>query len=251
MRRANEIMKTVGAAIETALALVLFTAGIWTCLWIIREAGYDARETATVEVMAASAVEDAPHGIEIYREGEGEPPAWYDPTEPMAAEYSASYRQVTETNNEAVSAPVCEDFGVAEQVKITGWDGHTLEPWELDLFSRIVYLEFLGCSQECFEAGVDSVLRLWESEYFGKTLGETLTATAENGARVYTTYDYVWATEYDAAALAEIRALCEERFYNAPVWIAPFFQLHFYPSWAQPCYMIDGVYFSTFMEGTR
>ena len=249
MRRANEIMKTAGAVIETALALVLFTAGIWTCLWIIREAGYDARETATVEIMAASAVEDAPHGIEIYREGEGEPPAWYDPDEPMAAEYSASCRQVTETNNEAVSAPVCEDFGVAEQVKITGWDGHALEPWELDLFSRIVYLEFWGCSRECCEAGADAILRLWESEYFGKTLGETLTARTENGALAYSTYAMVWQVEYDRDGLAWCRELCEERFLNAPQYEAPFFQLYGFPSWACPCYVIDGVYFSTFKVG--
>lgn len=126
-----------------------------------------------------------------------------------------------------------------------GWDGHGAEAWELDLFARIVYLEFWGTSPECCEAGADSILRLWESGYFGDTLGGVLSARAENGALVYTTYGFVWDAEYDPDGLAEMRELCEIRFMNGPEWGAEFFQLYGFPEWAVPCYEIDGVYFST------
>ena len=128
---------------------------------------------------------------------------------------------------------------------IWGWDGRYCELWEMDLFARIMYLEFWGTSPECCEAGVDSVLRMLESGYFGDSLGAVLSARCETGALVYSTYAYVWEWEYDTQGLADMRALCEERFATGPVWIAPFFQLYYYPSWAVPCYQLDGVYFST------
>ena len=128
---------------------------------------------------------------------------------------------------------------------IWGWDGRYCELWEMDLFARIMYLEFWGTSPECCEAGVDSVLRLLESGYFGSSLGAVLSARCETGALVYSTYAYVWEWEYDTQGLADMRALCEERFSTGPVWIAPFFQLYYYPAWAVPCYQLDGVYFST------
>lgn len=128
---------------------------------------------------------------------------------------------------------------------IWGWDNRYCELWEMDLFSRIAYLEFWGTSEECCKAGVDSILRLWESGYFGDSLGATLTATCETGAYVYSTYAYAWAWTYDPQGLADMRKLCEDRFTNGPVYTAPFFQLWYYPSWAVPCYQIDNVFFST------
>ena len=128
---------------------------------------------------------------------------------------------------------------------IWGWDGRYCELWEMDLFARIMYLEFWGTSPECCEAGVDSVLRMLESGYFGDSLGAVLSARCETGALVYSTYAYVREWEYDTQGLADMRALCEERFTNGPVWIAPFFQLFHYPSWAVPYYQLDGVFFST------
>ena len=226
-----------GAVGKIALGLILFVILFSLTFWMMREAGWaekDRRKAENVGVMATSVEEepaneaDGLNGIEIYCEGDGEPPAWYDPDEPMAAAWSA------ETDDGFI-----------------GWGGRRADEWELDLMARIVYLEFLGCSQTCCEAGVDSILRLWESEYFGKTLGETLTATAENGELAYTTYGYVWAAHYDPGDLAWCRSLCEERFKSGPAWTAPFFQLYFYPTWAVPCYEIDLVYFSTFREGTR
>ena len=207
---------------------------------------------------------------ELYIEGEGPTPAWYMPDEPMAAEWEASCQQVAEANNEAVFGDSVitsdEDLQVTEAeahppvgidaggidwnlcTSLTGWDGHRAEIWELDLYARIMYLEFWGTSPECCEAGADSILRLWESGYYGPTLGDTLTARAEDGSLVYSPYAYVWDWEYDPAGLAEMRALCEERFYNGPEWDAPFFRLWYYHPWAVDMYEIDGVYFST-VEG--
>lgn len=205
---------------------------------------------------------------EHYTEGEGPAPEWWMPDEPMAAvwedcllpgksEEEASCGQVTEANNEAGSGDSGELSQGAEKVKdigcpdwsadsaVTGWDGRRAEAWELDLYSRIMYLEFWGTSPECCEAGADSMLRLWESGYFGSTLGGVLSAVTETGAYCYSTYPAVWATEYDPDGLAEMRELCAERFAGGPEWDAAFFQLGGYPDWACPMYELDGVYFST------
>lgn len=125
-----------------------------------------------------------------------------------------------------------------------GWDGRLAEEWELDLYARIVYLEFWGTSQECTEAGADSILRLWELGEYGDTLGELLMAQYAPGYYVYSPMAYVWDWEYDAEGLADIRALCEERFANGPEWCAPYFRLWYYHDWAVPAYQLDNVYFS-------
>lgn len=125
-----------------------------------------------------------------------------------------------------------------------GWDGRLAEEWELDLYARIVYLEFWGTSQECTEAGADSILRLWELGEYGDTLGELLSAQYAPGYYVYSPYAYVWDWTYDAEGLADIRALCEERFANGPEWCAPYFRLWYYHDWAVPAYQLDNVYFS-------
>lgn len=176
--------------------------------------------------------------IDTYTEGEGPAPAWYRPDEPMAAEWRASEPH----------PPVGIDAGGIDWnlcTDLVGWDGHRMEVWEMDLYSRIVYLEFWGTSPECCEAGADSILRLWESGYYGPRISDTLTARAEDGSLVYSPYAYVWDWEYDPEGLADMRALCEDRFYNGPDWSAPFFRLDHYHDWAVPMYEIDNVYFST------
>ena len=176
--------------------------------------------------------------IDTYTEGEGPAPEWYRPDEPMAAEWRASEPH----------PPVGIDCGGIDWnlcTDLEGWDGHRMEAWEMDLYSRIVYLEFWGTSPECCEAGADSILRLWESGYYGPRISDTLTARAEDGSLVYSPYAYVWGWEYDPQGLADMRALCEDRFYNGPEWSAPFFRLNYYHDWAVPCYEIDNVYFST------
>ena len=184
---------------------------------------------------------------EHYTEGEGPAPEWWNPGEPMAAEWEDSKSDPTqiqpESNMIQRTDAGCPDWNVDSAV--TGWDGRRAEAWELDLYSRIMYLEFWGCSPECCEAGADSMLRLWESGYFGSTLGGVLSAVTETGAYCYSTYPAVWAAEYDPEGLAEMRALCAERFAGGPEWDAAFFQLGGYPDWAVPCYELDGVYFST------
>ena len=176
--------------------------------------------------------------IDTYTEGEGPAPEWYRPDEEMAAEWEAPEPH----------PPVGIDCGGIDWnlcTDLEGWDGHRMDAVEMDAFSRVAYLEFWGTSPECCEAGVDAILRLWESGYYGRTMLDTLSAVTETGAPVFSTWDAVWATDYDPDGLAEMRALCKERFYNGPEWIAPFFRLDHYHDWAVPCYEIDGVYFST------
>ena len=176
--------------------------------------------------------------LDTYTEGEGPAPEWYRPDEPMAAEWRASEPH----------PPVGIDCGGIDWnlcTDLEGWDGHRMEVWEMNLYSRIVYLEFWGTSPECCEAGADSILRLWESGYYGPRISDTLTARAEDGSLVYSPYAYVWDWEFDPEGLADMRALCEDRFYNGPEWSAPFFRLNYYHDWAVPMYEIDNVYFST------
>lgn len=175
--------------------------------------------------------------LPIYTEGDGPAPEWYQPNEPMAAEWEDHFARVTEKVDGG-----CPDWNV--DTTLWGWDGHGMEVWELDLYARIMYLEFWGTSPECCEAGADAILQLWASEYYGRTMYETLSAVTEGGAWVFSTYPAVWATEYDADGLAEMRALCEERFYNGPEWCAPFFRTEYYHPWAIPAYELDGVFFS-------
>lgn len=179
------------------------------------------------------------HRLDTYTEWEGVAPEWYRPWEPMGAEW----REI-----ERFDAG-CPDWNLDST--LYGWDGRTMEAWEMDVFSRIVYLEFNGTEPECMNAGIDSILNLWDSGYFGRTLFDTLSATAENGALVYTTYGYVWEWDYDYGVLEEIKTLCAERFINGPQYGCHFFQLYGFPWWAVPLYEIDQVYFSTFKEGTR
>lgn len=205
----------------------------------------------TTEVYKASGCADeaetAEYRLVYHTEGESPVPVWWDPDEDMAVEWTdntADNARLSHSVDYNARCDVgCPDYNI--ETTIYGWDGHRAEPWELQLMARIVYLEFLGCSQECCEAGVDSILNLWDSGYFSSTLGGTLSATAENGALVYTTYGYVWDWTYDPDDLAWCMSLCEERFYNGPRWNCCFFQLYGYPAWAEPLYCMDGVYFST------
>ena len=170
--------------------------------------------------------------LDSYTEGEGPAPEWWDPEEPMAAEWTAPERHDIG----------CPDWNVDST--LWGWDGHRMEVWEMELFSRIMYLEFWGTSDECCEAGVDSTLLLWDRGEYGATMGELLSAQYAPGYYVYSPYAYVWDWTYDAEGLADMRALCESRFQNGPEWCAPYFRLWYYHEWAEPAYEIDGVYFS-------
>lgn len=198
------------------------------------------RSPAVVRYLGAPEAEEIGTAFQIdtYTEGEGPAPEWYRPDEPMAAEWRASEPH----------PPVGIDCGGIDWnlcTDLEGWDGHRMEVWEMDLYSRIVYLEFWGTSPECCEAGADSILRLWESGYYGPRISDTLTARAEDGSLVYSPYAYVWDWEYDPEGLADMRALCEDRFTGGPEWSAPFFRLNYYHDWAVPMYEIDNVYFST------
>jgi len=203
-----------------------------------------ARYCATVEAVE---IKTAP-AYDEYTEGEGDAPEWWKPEEPMAAEWeepkNADLVLTVEEESEVVTRDAgCPDWNVDST--LWGWDGHGMEVWEMDLFSRIVYLEFWGTSEACVEAGIDSMLLLWNMGEYGRTMGELLSAQYAPGYYVYSPYAYVWDWTYDAQALAEIRTMCEERFVNGPKWCAPYFRLWYYHEWAVPAYEIDGVYFST------
>lgn len=228
---------------EVLVALTVFGVLLWLFLTLVSgvfgaaraEEGIGHATTCLRAQEAEGEYESAKEETEAlkrYVEGEGQPPEWYRPDEEMAVEW-------TETKRRDIG---CPDY--AYETLIYGWDGHVCESWEMTLYARIVYLEVWGQSRACCEAVADSILQLWDSGYFGTTLGGLLSATAEDGSLVYSPYAYVWDWDYDAEGLAEIQALCEERFVNGPTWDAPYFRLWYYHPWAEPAYEIDGVYFS-------
>jgi len=127
-----------------------------------------------------------------------------------------------------------------------GWDGHSMEAWEMDLFSMIFYREFWQPNLTLCEAGCDAILQLWDLN--GRTMFETLSHVNEDGSYAFSTYPGVWEAEYDPDGLAWCRAYCEERFCEGPSWPAQYFrkgQYHDWDEWSPiPAYEIDGIYFS-------
>lgn len=224
-------------------------------------AGIGRLELSDVQIYAAGSEnetkETSLYEFEVYREGDSPVPVWYKPYEPMSAAWEAP-AEVSETvgvgskaspavaSNAAPVAPV-KDIASPDwnlNTSLVGWDGHLMEKWEFELFVRITYLEFWGTSKECCEAGIDSMLLLWDMGEYGRTMGELLSAQYAPGKYVYSPYAYVWDWTYNAEGLAYIRTMCEERFESGPIWCAPYFRLWYYHPWAIPAYEIDGVYFS-------
>lgn len=193
--------------------------------------------------LSAVCIAEEYHSIAEYTEGDGPAPEWYRPEEPMAAEWEDSNARQSDYNAIQRTDAGCPDWNL--DTTLYGWDGRTMEAWEMDLFSRIFYLEFWQPDMTLCEAGCDAILRLWESEYYSPTLYGTLSAVTESGDYAFSTYGYVWDWNYDPDALAWCRAYCEERFYNGPVWTAPFFRKGCWHDWAVPCYQIGNIYFST------
>lgn len=250
--------------LAAAIVLTLFTAAIIDVIRNLRPAEMPEEHTQVVvedvPLAGATAIAESVEvgGWEEYVEGEGPAPAWWNPDEPMAAEWFASCDQVTESNSDNCSASLSKFLASSQQVKdigcpdwnldttLWGWDGHTAEVWEIDLFSRVFYLEFYGASLPCCEAGCDAMLRLWDSGLYGRTLFDALSHYDPDYGYTYEVYPWVWETDFDADGLAWCRAFCEERFCAGPQWSAMYFQLGGYhdPDWVTPAYEIDGVYFS-------
>lgn len=192
--------------------------------------------------------------LEEYTEGNAPVPEWWNPDEPMAAEWidgqvdGQSDCQL-ETVDYNPHPPIGIDPGGVDWnlcSTVWGWDGHGAEAWELDLFARIFYREFWQPNLTLCEAGCDAMLGLWD--LYGGTLFETLSHVNEDGSYTFSTFPGVWEAEYDPDGLAWCRAYCEERFYNGPVWPAQYFRKGHYHDWGEwspiPAYEIDGIYFS-------
>lgn len=179
--------------------------------------------------------EKSPCFLTVYREGDGPAPAWYQPDEEMAVEWE----ETAAVEDVGGSHPEYDSL-------LYGWDGHTCEKWEMDLFARIFYREFWQPNLTLCEAGCDAMLRLWD--LCGGTLFETLSHVNEDGSYTFSTYPGVWEIEYDPDGLAWCKAFCEERFYEGPVWPAQYFRKGQYHDWGEwspiPAYEIDGIYFS-------
>lgn len=238
MKTVKSIIALIAGALAFAIGFTAFAQSLKSD--IDRELAADKPSAGigrmyTADILRYAAANNAgPEGttLQVWCETDENLPEWWDP-ESAQVVYTAPEPKL--------------DLGAPDwnyNTSVVGWDGHMMEQWEFDLFVRIVYLEFWGTSKTCVEAGIDSMLLLWDMGEYGRTMGELLSAQYAPGYYVYSPYAYVWDWQYDAQGLADIRAMCEERFANGPTWCAPYFRLWYYHDWATPAYEIDGVYFS-------
>ena len=181
--------------------------------------------------------EMAAYMLDEYTEGQSPVPEWWNPNEPMVAEWVA-----TEPHPPVGVDPGGIDYNICST--LYGADGLMMEQWEMGLFARILYREFWGTSRECCIAGADSIVNLWASGYYGNTLFETLSAVTETGGYAFSTFPGVYEVDYDPDGLAEMQAICEERFYGGTEYGVQFFRTDYYHDWCEPCFSIDNVYFS-------
>lgn len=230
---------------EVLIALTVFGVLLWLFLSFVTGVFGAARldegvGRATTCLGAAEreeeyeSAEEETEALKRYVEGDGQPPEWYRPDEEMAVEW-------TETERYDIG---CPDYDV--ETVLYGWDGHSMESWEMDVFSRIFYLEFWQPNLTLCEAGCDAMLRLWEKD--GGTMYESLSRVNENGSYAYSTFPEMWDRTYDPDGLAWCKEFCMERFYQGPVWEAQYFRKGCYHDWGEwtpiPAYEIDGIYFS-------
>lgn len=213
------------------------------------------RATASVSVIprsrAEAPAEEEETALWVYIEGDGRPPEWWNPDEPMAVEWYAE-DHFAEIGN-MVEAEPHPPVGISQggidwnvESAIYGWDGHMMTGVELDLFSRVFMLEFWGTSIECCEAGADAILNLWDSGLYGRTLCECLWAKNEQGRYIYSVCNYLWDWDYDLEGLEWCKEFCLERFIEGPTHETMYFQLYGFhdTSWTIPLFECDGVYFS-------
>ena len=205
-------MKTRERIVLAALIVGLIAAGSWGVSRIVRlrpaeetdtraltadEPGEGiGRNPAAVRYLSAPSAGEirTAYRLDTYTEGDGPAPEWYRPDEPMSAEWEDGNALQSDAVDYIAHPPIGIDPGGVDWnlcTTVWGWDGHVMEAWEMDAFARVAYLEFWGTSQECCEAGVDAILQLWDSEYFAPTLYGTLSAEAENGAPVFSTWEAV------------------------------------------------------------
>ena len=147
------------------LGLLLFTGAVMAFfLSLAHDVGAGLRpDTPSDGVGRTAFVSDAPvyaagegsvkegTALRVFSENDDPLPEWWDPDSAEIV-YQANTRI---THSDAV------DYNL--NTTLWGWDGHGMEKWEFDLFARIVYLEFNGTEPECINAGIDSILNLWDS----------------------------------------------------------------------------------------
>ena len=203
--------------------------------------------------------EETAPAYEEYTEGDGPAPAWYRPNEEMAVEWVDKFdidwldESDNCSDNEIAEEVIRTDIGCPDyniETTIWGWNGHSMECWEMDMLSRIFYLEFWQPNEVLCEAGCDAILQLWDLN--GGTLYETLSHVNENGSYSFSTFPGMWEETYDPDGLEWCREYCEQRFYQGPEWTAQYFRKGWYHDWGEwspiPAYEIDGIYFS-YKEG--
>lgn len=115
------ILDGIVRILGTAAALAAFYGLFSAFVVMARDAGETERREVVIDLPGAGApvAEDAEFvtdinvgDIKIYREGDGPAPAWYRPSEPMAAEWSAETCQQLAETWQILDVPLDEDFQI-------------------------------------------------------------------------------------------------------------------------------------------
>ena len=234
----SPVKMAIRDAVEIIAALIMFGVLLYAFLWACKACAKEVFAVAgrKAEVQSDNVSESA------------------DSMEYEATTYLGGYECPGEYN--AKLEGFSNDFEVgrkdigsanpAQDSLVYGWGDRKAARWEMELLSRIYYLEFWGTSVECCKAGFDAIMNLWASGYFGETLGTALAAENGGGYYVFSTYPGVWDVEYDPDGLQWCRDFCYERFAVEPESDVMYFRLYWYHdiSWSTPRFEIDGVYFS-------
>ena len=95
-KRATKLIKTIlWVAVWSAVFLAVYAALSWVMrdMYAQKFGAVESREVVTESALSAAVGETEEvraDGLTIYAEGDGPAPEWYDPSEPMAAEWTAA-----------------------------------------------------------------------------------------------------------------------------------------------------------------
>lgn len=233
----SPVKMAIRDALEIIAGLIMFGVLLFAFLWSVKACSSEVMAVAGRKAEAQSeeapeCAENTAYSVEIYLGGYECPGDYNAATNGLSSDFSTARKDI------GCSEPTWDSL-------VYGWGDRKAARWEMELFSRIFYLEFWGTGAECCKAGFDAMMNLWASGYVGDTLGAVLSAENDCGY-VFSPYPGAWEVQYDQDGLQWCRDFCYERFAVEPESDVMYFRLWYYhdSSWSTPRFEIDGVHFS-------
>ena len=212
----RKVLIFIRDAVLGIIALGLFGALLSLFLVTVREEGYRNREykagvykSPAVSLPLEESAGEGVGRIEVYVEGEGEPPEWYRPDEPMAAEWHSEPAACeTDEVDYILDVPLtlefqiylhglCEDAGVPYTLAVavieqeSHYDATAISPWNDWGLMQISHVCHAWLSEEL---GITDFLDPWQNVragvyilggYYAKYKYESGTLVAYNRGQAY------------------------------------------------------------------